>query len=60
MIDSTHPPTMEWWQEAMHKSSEPDALRLREYAIARLSSDVSWSPFVGEAEAILFERGIPY
>jgi hypothetical protein len=52
---------MDWWQEAMRKSTDVEALQLRQHAIANLGfPDGRWSPFVGEAEAILRERGINF
>jgi hypothetical protein len=56
----TEPPAMEWWQEAMRKSTESEALRLRQHAIGNLSNFPGWSPLVAEAEEILRERGIGY
>lgn len=53
---------MEWWREAMTKSTETEALRLREHAIGNLANfpDNRWGPFVAEAEAILRQRGIAF
>ena len=57
----TDPPAMDWWQEAMRKSTDSEALQLRQHAIANLAfPDGRWSPFVAEAEAILRERGISF
>jgi hypothetical protein len=54
------PPGMDRWQEAMSKSSENEASKLRQHALRCLDRDVRWTSYVGEAERIMRERGIDF
>jgi hypothetical protein len=51
-------PTVEWWTEAMQKSGEEEALKLRRHAHLCLEQNPQWGEFVTIAERIITKRGI--